>query len=703
MVTVSGALRFIQETRSGNAAAKLSESIRTTACVLRKENGKCEIPLSEIVVGDVIFLSAGDIVPADVRIIYAKDLFVNQSSLTGESEPVEKYTETDAATAETELKNIAFAGSTVVSGSATAVAVAVGKDSVLGAVAKELAAKPPETAFEKGVNSVSRVLVCFMAVMVPIVFVINGLTKGSWAQAFLFAISVAVGLTPEMLPMIVTANLAKGAVAMGKKKVIVKNLNAINNLGSADILCTDKTGTLTQNRVALEYFLDVNGNEDRRILRHAFLNSYFQTGLKNPVDEAVIERQNSFGDAELKEKYVKVDEIPFDFERRRMSVVVEDKNGKTQLITKGAVEEMLKCCSFADLSGNVVSLSEEVRASVLDKTARLNEKGLRVIAVAHKTNPSPAGQFSVEDESGMVLIGFLVFLDPPKDTAAQTVRALSEQGVSVKILTGDNENVTKNVAQHVGICSETTLLGADIDKMSDEDLAREAEKVTVFAKLAPEQKARIVRVLKNNGHVVAFMGDGINDAAAMRASDVGISVDTAVDVAKESADVILLEKDLSILEDGITEGRKTYANMIKYIKITASSNFGNMLSVLAASAFLPFLPMAAIQLILLNLVYDLSCTAMPWDNVDKNFIRSPGRWNASSISKFMLWTGPTSSLFDITTFIAMFFWICPIVAGGNFYTLGDPAAKELFIATFQAGWFVESMWSQTLVIHTRPE
>lgn len=700
MVVISGVLRFVQETRSGNAAAKLSESIRTTACVLRRDGGKREIPLSEIATGDVIMLSAGDIVPADVRIISALDLFVNQSSLTGESEPVEKRTLSEKKESVTDLDNIAFAGSTVVSGSATAVAVSVGKETLLGSVAKELVAAPEKTGFEKGVNAVSRVLVCFMLVMVPIVFLINGFTKRNWTEAFLFAISVAVGLTPEMLPMIVTAGLAKGAVAMGKKKVIVKNLNAIHNLGSADILCTDKTGTLTQNKVALEYYLDVNGNEDERVLRHAFLNSYFQTGLKNLVDEAVIARQDLSGNAELKDRYFKVDEIPFDFDRRRMSVVVSDKCGKTQLITKGAVEEMLSCCDFADMDGKVVPLSDDVRAYILDKCDGLNRQGLRVIAVAQKTNPSPVDRFSVADESEMVLIGFLAFLDPPKDTAARTVRTLSDYGVNVKILTGDNEKVTANVASRVGIDACKVLLGHQTENMSDEELAAAAETTNVFAKLAPEQKARIVRVLRQSGHTVAFMGDGINDAAAMRAADVGISVDSAVDIAKESADVILLDKDLNILEDGIIEGRKTYANMIKYIKITASSNFGNMFSVLAASAFLPFLPMTAIHLILLNLVYDVSCTALPWDNVDREYLVKPRKWDASSVSRFMLWIGPTSSLFDIATFLIMYFVICPAVAGGNFFSLTDPAAVALFTATFQAGWFIESMWSQTLVVHT---
>ena len=701
MVMISGILRFVQETRSGNAASQLQKMIRTTACVERAEQGKNEILLENIVVGDIVYLSAGDIIPADLRILSAKDLFVSQSALTGESEPIEKIgVSCDNDGTLTDIKNLAFMGSTVISGSAKAVVVAVGNDTLLGGMAKSLNEKPPKTTFEKGVNAVSWVLIRFMLVMIPVVLFVNGFTKGDWIEALLFAISVAVGLTPEMLPMIVTTNLAKGAVAMSKKKVIIKNLNAIQNLGSMDILCTDKTGTLTMDKVVLEYYLDINGNEDKRILRHAYLNSYFQTGLKNLIDIAVIKRQDSIGSDEIKNKYIKVDEIPFDFTRRRMSVVVADDEGKTQLVTKGAVEEMIKCCAYAEYDGKVVELTDDVKQFVLSKSDELNNKGMRVLAVAHKTNPSPAGQFSAADESNMVLIGFLAFLDPPKDTAKSAIRVLKEYGVTVKILTGDNEKVTASIARQVGMKVNDILLGSDLYNMSDEELAVKAENVTIFAKLSPDQKARIVRILRENGHSVGYMGDGINDAAAMKASDVGVSVDTAVDIAKESADVILLEKDLNVLEDGIIEGRKTYANMIKYIKMTASSNFGNMFSVLAASAFLPFLPMAAIHLILLNLIYDLSCTAIPWDNVDGEFLKKPRKWDASSVSKFMLWIGPTSSIFDIATYLLMYFVICPMMCGGlTFDRITDPSVQMLYISVFQAGWFVESMWSQTLVIH----
>ena len=705
MVLISGVLRFVQETRSGNAADKLLKMIKTTTNVQRIETGNAEIPLEEVVVGDIVHLAAGDMIPADMRIIQAKDLFVSQSALTGESVAVEKIPGAVSMEYDTlaEYPNLAFMGSNVISGSAAGVVVATGDDTIFGDMAKNVSDKPVQTNFEKGVNSVSWLLIRFMLVMVPIVLFVNGFTKGDWMQATLFALSVAVGLTPEMLPMIVTTCLAKGAVAMSKEKTIIKNLNSIQNLGSIDILCTDKTGTLTQDKVALQYHLNIHGDEDTRVLRHAFLNSYYQTGLKNLMDVAVIERtlEEQKTVAELRgltDQFTKVDEIPFDFERRRMSVVV--KNGKTQMITKGAVEEMLSVCSYAEYEGKVLPLTDDIKKYILEKVNDLNEDGMRVIAVAQKTNPSPVGTFSVADESDMVLMGYLAFLDPPKESTADALAALKEHGVDVKILTGDNDKVTRCVCRQVGLSVDRILLGSDLDNMTDEELGSAAEKVSVFAKLSPQQKARVITVLRDNGHSVGYMGDGINDAAAMKASDVGISVDTAVDIAKESADVILLEKDLMVLEKGIIEGRKTYANMIKYIKMTASSKFGNMFSVLAASAFLPFLPMLPIHLILLNLIYDLSCTAIPWDNVDKEYLAVPRKWDASSIGKFMIWIGPTSSVFDITTYMLMYFIICPAMTGGlMFHQLTDPATQAYFIALFQAGWFVESMWSQTLVIH----
>jgi len=705
MVMISGVLRFVQEMRSGNAAENLLKMITTTTNVERQETGAQEIPLEDVVVGDIIHLAAGDMIPADLRILFAKDLFISQSALTGESEPVEKLAMSDMSNHDslTELKNIAFMGSNVISGTAIGVVIATGDDTLFGDMAKHATQTPVKTSFEEGVNSVSWLLIRFMLIMVPIVLFVNGFTKGDWLAASLFAISVAVGLTPEMLPMIVTTCLARGAVKMSKEKTIIKNLNSIQNLGSIDVLCTDKTGTITQDKVVLLYHLDIHGQEDMRVLRHAFLNSYYQTGLKNLMDVAIIERvrEEQCTTPSLQgitEKFVKADEIPFDFERRRMSVVVT--NGKTQMITKGAVEEMLSVCTFAEYEGQVQPLTDDIKEYILKKVDDLNSDGMRVIAVAQKTNPSPVGAFSVADEAEMVFMGYLAFLDPPKESTARAIKALREHGVTIKILTGDNDKVTRRVCSQVDVPVEKIILGSDVDLMDDKKLCEEVEVVTVFAKLSPQQKARIISALRNNGHSVGYMGDGINDAAAMKASDVGISVDTAVDIAKESADIILLEKDLMVLEKGIVEGRKTYANMIKYIKMTASSNFGNMLSVLVASAFLPFMPMMSIHLILLNLIYDLSCTAIPWDNVDDDFLNVPRKWDASNISKFMTWLGPTSSVFDITTYLLMFFVICPAVCGGlHWNEITDLSTQTLFIAVFQAGWFVESMWSQTLVIH----
>lgn len=706
MVVISGLLRFTQETRSGNAAEKLLEMIETTAAIERVDQGVKEIPLDEIVVGDIVHLSAGDMIPADLRLFQTKDLFISQSSLTGESEPVEKTSRPlEGEEAVLERGNLAFMGTTVISGFAKGIVVATGKDTVFGEIAQNLSEEPTVTSFERGVNAVSWVLIKYMFIMVPIVFFLNGITKGDWLSALLFAISIAVGLTPEMLPMIVTTSLAKGAIAMSKEKVIIKNLNSIQNLGAIDILCTDKTGTLTEDKVVLQYHLDIDGNEDTRVLRHGFLNSYYQTGLKNLMDIAIIDKA-----MELKGKderldnsitdYTKVDEVPFDFNRRRMSVVVEDKNGKRQMITKGAVEEMLTISNFVEYKGEVVELTEEKKSYVLTKVKELNNSGMRVIAVSQKTNPSPIGEFSIADESDMVLIGYLAFLDPPKQSSVEAIEALKNSGVEVKVITGDNEDVTKAICNQLGIKYNKIYLGSDVENMTEEELGEVAERETVFAKMSPGQKTRLVNALRSRGHSVGYMGDGINDAGALDAADVGISVDNAVDIAKEAADVILLEKDLMVLENGIIEGRKTYANMIKYIKMTASSNFGNVFSVLVASAFLPFLPMASIHLLLLNLIYDISCVAIPWDNVDGEFLEKPKDWDASSVSKFMIWIGPTSSVFDITTYLLMYFIIAPMFTDGLLYhQLTDPAMKALYIAVFQAGWFVESMWSQTLVIH----
>ena len=714
MVIISGTLRFVQESRSGHAAEKLLAMITTTCTVTRKPGGTQELALEELVVGDIIHLSAGDMVPADVRILEAKDLFISQSAMTGESDPVEKFAHSCEHTASvTDCSNLAFMGTNVISGAASAVVVAVGDDTLFGAIASSAASEPVETNFTKGVNAVSWVLIRFMLVMIPIVFFVNGFTKHDWAGAFLFAISVAVGLTPEMLPMIVTTCLAKGAVSMSRKKTIVKNLNSIQDFGAMDILCTDKTGTLTQDKVVLEYHMNINGEDDLRVLRHAYLNSYFQTGYKNLMDVAIIERTEEQEAAnprlaDLSQTYRKVDEIPFDFTRRRLSTVVEDRAGKRQMITKGAVEEMLGVCSFAEDDGTVQPLTDDVRTKILETVGRLNENGMRVIAIAQKSVDESRTAYSVQDESGMVLMGYLAFLDPPKESAAAAIRTLKAHGVTTKILTGDNDRVTRCICKQVGLPVHRLLLGEAIEAMSESELERAALETDVFAKLSPAQKARVVTALRNAGHTVGFMGDGINDAPAMKAADIGISVDTAVDVAKESADIILLEKNLMVLEQGIMEGRKTYANMIKYIKMTASSNFGNMFSVLAASALLPFLPMESVHLILLNLIYDLSCTAIPWDNVDEEFLAVPRKWDASGIGSFMLWIGPTSSVFDWLTYAFLYFVLCPMfVSGGVLFN--DLAAhysgaellqmQASYIALFHAGWFVESMWSQTLVIH----
>ena len=714
MVFLSGTLRFVQESRSGNAAEKLLAMITTTCTVTRKGQEMAEIPLDEVVVGDIVHLSAGDMLPADVRILDAKDLFVSQASLTGESEPIEKIPMVnETRDAITDYTNIAFMGSNVISGSASAVVVTVGDHTLFGSMASEVAHEAVETSFSKGVNAVSWVLIRFMLVMVPLVFVANGITKGDWLSAFLFGISIAVGLTPEMLPMIVTTCLAKGAVSMSKKQTIVKNLNSIQNFGAIYILCTDKTGTLTQDKVVLEYHLNVNGEDDLRVLRHAYLNSYFQTGYKNLMDVAIIQKteEEEADDpqlVDLSEHYVKVDEIPFDFARRRLTTVVQNRDGKTQMVTKGAVEEMLSICPFAECDGKVRPMTKELKSRILATVDDLNEKGFRVLAIAQKSNPSPAGAFGVTDECDMVLMGYLAFLDPPKESTADAIKALKAHGVTTKILTGDNDKVTRTICKQVGLKVRNMLLGSDLENMGDQELAKAAETTDVFAKLTPDQKARVVSVFRENGHTVGFMGDGINDASAMKSADIGISVDTAVDVAKESADIVLLEKDLMVLEEGIIEGRKTYANMIKYIKMTASSNFGNMFSVLAASALLPFLPMESLQLIFLNLIYDLSCTAIPWDNVDEEFISVPRKWDASSVGSFMMWIGPTSSVFDWMTYIFMYFVFCPLfVSRGVLYNdlASHFAGADLvrmqtaYVAMFQTGWFIESMWSQTLVIH----
>ncbi len=717
MVILSGALRYIQESRSNNATERLIEMITTTCTVTRKDQDHIEIPVDDLVVGDIIHFSVGDMIPADVRILDTNDFFVSQSSLTGESDGVEKHPEALSPDDHdiTGFDNMAYMGSNVQSGSATGVVVAAGDNTIFGAMSATMQDEPVETSFSRGVNAVSWVLIRFMLFMVPVVFVINGLTKGDWLDAFLYGISIAVGLTPEMLPMIVTTCLAKGATTMSQKKTIVKNLNSIQNFGAFDILCTDKTGTITQDKVVLEYHLDVDGKEDHTVLRKAYLNSFFQTGYKNLMDEAIITKNEEMETAnpalvDYSEHYHKIDELPFDFSRRRLTTVVENDNKEVLMVTKGAAEEMLSICShyWSNEEQAMVPIDDEFKQKALRIVDALNDKGFRVLVLSEKSNPSISGDVSVEDETDMVLLGYLAFLDPPKESTEKAIVALKDHGVATKVLTGDNDKVTRTVCQQVGLEVNNILLGSEIEDMTDYELVQAAEDTEVFAKLSPNQKSRIVTVLREDGHTIGFMGDGVNDANAMKHSDVGISVDTAVDVSKEVADIILLEKDLMVLEQGIVEGRKTYANMIKYIKMTASSNFGNMFSVLAASALLPFLPMLSIHLILLNLIYDCSCLAIPWDNVDEEFIAEPQDWDASSVSSFMIWIGPTSSVFDWTTYLFMYFVCCPMfVSHGVMY--GDLATvysgSELiriqaeYAAMFQSGWFVESMWSQTLVIH----
>ena len=705
LVLISGGIRFIQELRSDKAASNLSRMIVNTATVLR-DGSEQEIPIDEIVVGDVIKLSAGDMIPADVVLIDSRDFFVQQSGLTGESDAVEKVCLRKAASQNLdsllESESLAFMGTNVISGRATALVLVVGDETMMGAIEQTINTYDEPTSFEREMNTISWLLIRLMLVMVPVVFVINGLTDGDWLEAGVFALSVGVGLTPEMLPMIITASLAKGSIIMAKEKVVIKKLNAIQDLGAIDILCTDKTGTLTQDEIVLEYPLDIHGDLDLSVLRRAYLNSYFQTGLKNLMDRAIINRTQKEAKKheivrDLDQTFHKIDELPFDFERRRMSVIVKDEDGVVSMVTKGALEEMLSVSTYVEYKGEIKRLTDEVRQEVLAEVAQLNEQGLRVLGVSYKTDLDENDIFSVEDERDMILTGYLAFLDPPKPSAAPAIKALAEYGVTTKILTGDNEKVTQAVCEKVGLDVERILLGSEIDTMTDQELAQVVETTTVFAKLSPDQKARIILCLKNNGHKVGYMGDGINDAPSMKVSDVGISVDTAVDIAKETADVILLDKDLMVLEKGLVEGRKVYANMTKYIKMTVSSNFGNIFSLLFASIFLPFLPMAPVHLIVLNLIYDLSCIALPFDNVDKEFLKKPRIWEANSIMRFMAWIGPISSVFDIITYMLLYFLVVPMILGHGYnHGAADAAA---FIMVFQTGWFIESMWSQTMVIH----
>ncbi|MBZ2040187.1 magnesium-translocating P-type ATPase [Streptococcus sanguinis] len=705
LVLISGGIRFVQELRSDRAASNLSRLIVNTATVIR-EGAEQELPIDELVVGDIIKLSAGDMIPADVLLLDSRDFFVQQSGLTGESDAVEKVCliKSDEQNLDSllETESLAFMGTNVISGRATALVLVVGDETMMGAIEQTLNTYDEPTSFEREMNSISWLLIRLMLVMVPVVFFINGLTDGDWLEAGVFALSVGVGLTPEMLPMIITASLAKGSIIMAQEKVVIKKLNAIQDLGAIDILCTDKTGTLTQDEIVLEYPLDIHGDLDLAVLRRAFLNSYYQTGLKNLMDRAIINRTEKEAEKHeivrnLDQTFKKIDELPFDFERRRMSVIVKDDEDVISMVTKGALEEMLAISSHVEYKNRITVLTEEIRQEILAEVSQLNEQGLRVLGVSYKSDLEEDYNYEVKDESDMILTGYLAFLDPPKSSAAPAIETLAEYGVATKILTGDNDKVTQAVCEKVGLDVDNILLGVEVDALSDEELSQAVEHTTVFAKLSPDQKARIILQLKANGHKVGYMGDGINDAPSMKVADVGISVDTAVDIAKETADVVLLDKDLMVLEKGLVEGRKVYANMTKYIKMTVSSNFGNIFSLLFASIFLPFLPMAPVHLIVLNLVYDLSCIALPFDNVDSEFLKKPRIWSANSITRFMAWIGPISSIFDVLTYLLLYFIIVPMITGGS-YQAGSGQA-ETFITLFQTGWFIESMWTQTMVIY----
>ncbi|MFE4633247.1 magnesium-translocating P-type ATPase [Streptomyces sp. NPDC056773] len=703
MVGISGLLRFWQEYRSGRAADALKQLVTTTCAVQRRAGSGSgpttfEIPMDQVVPGDVVKLGAGDLIPADLRIITAKDLMVGQAALSGESLPVAKAdTRTDdlgqsETTDPVEADNLCLMGTSVTSGTATGLVVATGSDTYFGSMAGSLVGERPETNFDTGVRKVSFLLIRFMLLMVPVVFMINGFTKGDWQAAFLLGIAVAVGLTPEMLPMVVSANLARGAVAMSKRKVVVKRLNAIQNLGAMDVLCTDKTGTLTEDRIVLDRYLDVHGDEDNEVLEYGYLNAHFQTGLKNLMDQAVIDRVGEAEEVVVDARFSMVDEIPFDFARRRMSVVLNRNSivggtGRPEhvMITKGAVEEVLALCTHMTDRGQKVELTEQLRWHVSRIAEDNNRQGLRVLAVATRTMHTPRDTYTVADEDQLTLVGFLAFLDPPKADAARALQGLADKGIAVKVVTGDNELVAARVCADVGLTVGHVVGGTEIDTLDDAELRALAARTTVFAKVNPVQKARIVRALQADGHTVGFLGDGINDAAALRDADVGISVDTAVDIAKESADIILLEKDLTVLEQGVIQGRTTFGNTIKYIKMTASSNFGNVFSVLVASAFIPFQPMLAIMLLVQNLVYDIAQLATPWDRMDEEYLRKPRNWDAKGIGRFMVCIGPISSIFDIAMFVIM--W--------NVFAANSIEHEALF----QSGWFIEGLLSQTLVVH----
>ncbi len=685
VIIISATISFIQEEKSNNAAKKLQGMITNKLDVIRNDV-EMEVEIEEIVPGDIVKLASGDMIPGDVRFIETKDLFIDQSQLTGESNPVEKFTTTETNVGVTDLANIGFMGSNIVSGSAKAIILTTGGDTYFGSMAKSLNSYEEKSAFEKNLDSVSKLLIRFMLITVPVIFIANFITKGSWLQSLMFGITIAVGIMPEMLPVIMNSSLARGAINMSKKKTIVKRLGAIQTFGEMDVFCTDKTGTLTQDEIILEKYMDVMGREDKRVLRHAFLNSYFQTGLKNLMDVAIINRAEKEELSFLKEAYIREDEIPFDFSRRRMSVVLKDKNGKRQLITKGAVEEILSICSFIEIDGEVKDISDELIANAKKIAEENNLEGIRVIAVAQKNNVHGVDVFGVQDESDMVLIGFVGFLDPPKESAGTAIDALKKNGVRTVVLTGDSEGVAINICGRLGISTEMTLTGAKVEAMSDEELSEACKKCDIFSKLSPYQKQRVVKMFQANGHTVGYMGDGINDSLPLKQADIGISVDNAVDIAKEVADIILLEKDLMVLDEGVVEGRSTFANMSKYLKMSVSGNFGNMFSVLIASIFLPFLPMLPVHILVQNLLNDFAQLGMPFDHVESKYIEQPKKWDLGGIKGFMVSFGLLSTVLDVLCFLVLWF-----VFG---YNNPDMAGY------FQCGWFMFGVISQTMVIHT---
>lgn len=703
MILISGTIRLVQELRAKNASKQLNRLIHESITVRRAGEVK-EIPAEELVVGDIVLLAAGDRVPADLRLTKVSDLYLSQAAITGESAILEKnaqalsYSNSESLT---QLENLAFMATTVISGKGEGIVLAVGKDTLYGSFTKE---DPDEKqSFQKGANSIAWVMLRFIAVLIPIVFILLQITGGRWLESFAFALSVAVGLMPEMLPMVITACLARGSLSMSKKQTIIKDINAMQGFGSMDVLCMDKTGTLTNESILLEYYMDVLGNESGQVLDLAFLNSAYHSGVCNPIDNAILACQTMPGHeqhfSDLLMRYQKEDEIPFDYSRKFVSTLVTDKNGDCQLIMKGNISQIVSRCSHVEFRGKILPMEKNGMQSVASVVDEMLQDGMKVIAVARK-KIEKQDQIIPTDENNMILMGYLAFFDAPKKTAKTSVEALKRLQVTPKILTGDQADVAASICRRVGIPSEIILTGVDLDQMTDDELGKTVENNHVFAELTPGQKVRIVSALRQNGHTVGFLGDGINDIPALCESNVGISVDTAVDAAKDAADVVLLQKDLGVLEQGILEGRKTFTNMLKYIKITASSNFGNIFSIVCASAFLPFLPMTSLQILLLNLLYDVLCIILPWDNVDEEETLSPRDWSGKTLGRFMLFFGPISSIFDIVTFLFLYYILCPLLCGGTTYlNMVDPVMQSQYVALFQAGWFLESMWTQVLILH----